>query len=66
MSHNLYIVELSNYIIIGIILLIYFLVKIGDSMKAFYNPLILLFLVLLNTQFIYSQWVQTNGPGEGT
>jgi photosystem II stability/assembly factor-like uncharacterized protein len=35
-------------------------------MKAFYNPLIFLSLILLNTQIIYPQWVQTNGPGDGT
>jgi hypothetical protein len=31
-------------------------------MKTFYTSLVLLTLVLLNTQLIYPQWVQTNGP----
>jgi photosystem II stability/assembly factor-like uncharacterized protein len=34
-------------------------------MKTYYTILILLTIILLNTQFSYSQWVQTNGPGGG-
>ena len=34
-------------------------------MKTFYKTLIVLVLVLLKTQFIYPQWVQTNGPNGG-
>src|ERR1035437_5045676 len=35
-------------------------------MKTFYKTLIVLILVLLKTQFIYSQWVPTNGPYGGS
>jgi hypothetical protein len=34
-------------------------------MKMFYRTLILFFLLLINTQSVYSQWVQTNGPYGG-
>ena len=35
-------------------------------MKTYSKPIILLLLFLLKAQLLYSQWVQTNGPGNGT